>query len=245
MRSTVRHAAGLLALIGAVQPGPVLAQATLAPGEVLIQVTAVGIDTRPADILEISVTVVGEGKSAGAAAADGAAQRKAMIEGLVALGVPRESITATLDEDEDGEELHLPSGLGAARDAEGGMSAYSVVGVVLADMSLAEPVRKLMRGPSWTIENSSSRLKPETMAKANAAAIADGIAKARPLADAYAAGLGLKVVRIVGTGDRCGGFQKPEDLILDPVVVGNVMRGSETYMTALRVCLDAVAAPVR
>jgi hypothetical protein len=227
------------------RPGPVIAQAILGPGEVLIQVTALGTDVRPADVLELNVTVVGEGETAGAAATDGAARRKAMIDGLVRLGVPRESITASLDEGEDGETLHLPPGLGAAVDAEGEASAYSVVTVVLTDMALAESVRNLMRGPSWLVENSSSRLRPETTDKANAAAVADGTAKARQLADAYAAGLGTKVVRIVGSGDRCGGFQKPEDLMLDPVVGGNVLRGSETYVTALRVCLDAVAAPGR
>lgn len=227
------------------QPGPVTAQAMLAPGEVLVQVTAVGVDARPADILDISVTVVGEGKSAAAAAADGAARRKAMIEGLVALGVPRDSINASLDEDEDGEELNLSPGLGAARDVEGETSAYSVVRVQLADMSLAKSVSVLMRGPSGLIENSRATLRPESMEIANAAAVSDGTAKARQLAGIYAAGLGLGIVRIIGTGDRCGGFQKPEDLMLDPLVSGNILRGSETYVTALRVCLDAVAAPVR
>lgn len=112
----------------------------------------------------------------------------------------------------------IPYPVAVASDAYGGESAKVWVARSAGHVELA-PVAKYAAvteaiSAKATLNNSETRFLFDDRAKSHRAALTDGLKKARAEADAYAASIGYRVVRITGLSNRPAPFNLPDILTM-------------------------------
>jgi uncharacterized protein YggE len=193
----VRYAA---ALAGVLLATPAAAQITLAPGETLLEIQAVGEASAPADVAMISMGVVSTGSTAREATDANAAQMAAVVAALRRAGVEARFIQ-TLQINLQPRFAHMDASDYQGQAKITGYVAQNSVSVTLTRLSIAADViaagfaagANSVNGPTLGLRDGATAL---------AAARRDAIAKARSEAEAYADGLGLKLARILRVSER-------------------------------------------
>lgn len=208
MRLVRRLGLALALAIATAAAAPALAQvgtAPLAPGEVLLQITALGQVTTPADRAVLTVLVTARG-------ADGAAARRALRARLVRLRAEL-AAAGVAGTDIGGGDIQngvaysqLPyvlmihtaaAGFGGVPDS----LASAVLTVTVRNMAQLGAVSGVLTGddllfaPEYSLADSEAALREARL---------QALRKARADAEAYAAPLDLRVVRIVRVTDRIG-----------------------------------------
>jgi uncharacterized protein YggE len=193
----VRSAAALALMVVAT---PAAAQIALAPGETLLEIQTVGEATTVPDLATISMGVVSTGTTAREATDANAKQMAAVVAALRSAGVEARFIRT--------QQINVQPRFArmSPTDYEGqaqitGYVARNSVGVTITRLALAPDViaagfaagANSVSGPNLSLRDDTAALT---------AARRDAIAKARNEADAYADGLGLKVVRILRVSER-------------------------------------------
>lgn len=180
--------------------GPVAAQTTVGPGETLLQIQTVGEATTRPDLATVSIGVVSTGTTAREATDANATQISAVIAALRKAGVEARYLRTQQINVQPRFARNSPS------DYEGqaqitGYVARNSVGVTIVDLAKASDViaagfgagANSVNGPYLSLRNDTAAL---------AEARRDALAKARVEADAYADGLGMKVVRVLRLSER-------------------------------------------
>jgi uncharacterized protein YggE len=250
-------AAGLLLLLPQTAPaqnnlGPKLAtaQTATAEGEVLAQVSARGTVRSKPDLATFRVTVIGQAVTYAAArtAADTIATN--LTSKLVSLGLTRAAVRALpnggagrmgfIGNEAYGDEDSAAAASAAMSSALQRRGATTVLEVQVADMAKLGPVRALLEQQEGTTTGAPVlSLRDESAARR--AAIASGVAKAREDADAYAAALGMRFVRIARVYDQTAPAGQTQDFA-QMISLMNSGRDDQV-VTEVRVGMDVVLAP--
>lgn len=193
----VRYVTGL-ALVAIA--GPLAAQSTVGPGETLLQVQTVGEATTRPDVATISIGVVSTGTSAREATDANATQMTSVIAALRKSGVEARYLRTQQINVQPRFARNSPSDYDGQAQITGYVARNSV-GVTIVDLAKAPQViaagfeagANSVNGPYLALRNDAAAL---------AEARRDALAKARVEADAYADGLGMKVVRVLRLSER-------------------------------------------
>lgn len=193
----VKSLTGLALLLVAT---PLAAQTTVGPGETLLQIQTVGEATTRPDLATISIGVVSTGTTAREATDANATQMAAVVAALRKAGVEARYLRTQQINVQPRFARNSPS------DYEGqaqitGYVARNSVGVTIVELAKAPDIiaagfgagANSVNGPYLALRDNASAL---------AAARRDALAKARVEADAYADGLGMKVVRVLRLSER-------------------------------------------
>lgn len=193
----VRYAIATALTIAA---SPVAAQVALAPGETLLEIQAVGEATTRPDAAMISMGVISTGVTAREATDANATQMAAIVAALRKAGVEARAIqTQQINVQPRFARMNANDYQGQAQIT--GYVARNSVGVTLTKLGIASDViaagfaagANSVAGPNLALRDDAAAL---------AAARRDAIAKAKSEAEAYADGLGLKVVRVLRVSER-------------------------------------------
>lgn len=253
--TAVKHAIfafSILSMITGLGATPAAAQASantaLAPGEVLLQISANGSSRDKADTVTILVPISTTGATASAARAANEASIERLKKALVARGVPAGSASVVPMQGSFGfignETANLDLLPGTAFAAAGReKSARSLIQIILTNPAMMSAVRAALDA-----ENQAMTGPPVYALKddrpASAAASADAIAKARRQADLSAAALGLRVARIV----RVSNYGEQTNEVPDYESMARMMMGAradegDQVVTRARVWIDFVLQP--
>jgi len=206
----VRLVALGLALALAAIPAAAPAQAPLAPGEVLLELGAIGTATVPADLATLNVTFGGTGETEAAARADFDARYERIAAAARRAGVPAAAISrrdavplqiamSAIDVPEESP----PPGRPAPRPRP--HYTYGSVNVRIADMARVDAIRAALVALAETEPGNGAPTYSLTDSRAaRQAARAQALAAIRADAEAYAASLGMRVARIVRVTERTG-----------------------------------------
>ncbi|HYJ81223.1 MAG TPA: SIMPL domain-containing protein [Allosphingosinicella sp.] len=242
--------AGLAVALAAVLacPGSAAAQsqpASLAPGETLLEVAAVGKVRNPADVALLYVLV----KSDAGSAAEARAANAVRVDRVKAAA--KSSRVETVDVrpaaagwrvgfvGDAAPEMSLPTALRPATKTETAM-----LEIRLADPAGVESVRTAVEkagadevtGPVYELADDSA---------ARRAARQDAIDRARAEADDYARALGMRVVRIVRVSERAILAPDPEDMEALYAAMGLGNSSSREIETRVRIAVDFALAQAR
>lgn len=184
---------------------PALAQVStqpLSPGEVLLEVVALGRSSVSADRATLTATVTGTGATDADSARSLDAAEQRVRAAALANGVRAEDISATetpiffdvQDEPPPSESGDAPAPMATSRRA---------LEMKVRDLSRMDALRQALRDAGATNVGDPG-YEAADLAPAQRAARADALRTARAQADGYAASLGLRVVRIVRVTERVG-----------------------------------------
>ena len=201
-----------LALAAALPAGPAAAEAPvsaqpLAPGEVLLELGAIGTVTTPADLATIMVRVEAEGESDVAAGAALRTRAQRVVDAARRAGVPAAAIAegevnaAPSDQAFDLADMSPPALPGAT--PAPGRTASTVIAVRVTDMGRLQAVRAALAEAGGADLPSASYALVDNGA-ARSAARAQALATVRADAEAYATALNMRVARIVRVTERTG-----------------------------------------
>lgn len=277
MKHLLTPAAALLALVAA----PAFAAEPPAAGEIELHVEALG--DIPADTAVVPLQLVGRGATEAAAKADLAKKEKELYAGLAKLGIPRAKIEPVSDNEPQYAtviEATYPEACAGAAAAAMRMKLASEpvqtvpapvivpigaeIGcnpevtksrtfmVTVEDLSKLPAVAKLVKEDYYTI--TLGRYYARDPKAAHTAAVGEAIAKAREEAEAYAAAMGYRVVRMVHAGNAKAKLNWPDLFMLGGGIVADIggMGGEDDAIYTLRafaaghfagVTIDFVIAP--
>ena len=220
----------------------------VAPGEVLLQLSARGSVHNPADLITINIPISAWGNTAIAARAADQAIIDRVKHALVARGIDPNAITLApmngarmgfIGNEEDMPVVASPQGLGATLNRK---TAQAMLQVKLSDPARAQIVRDVLDSENQAMAGAPTfSLKDDRIA--HRAAIADAIARARSDAEAYAAALGLHVVGIIRVSNQDQATQDAEsyaDMMRQMMGQGE---SSNDVVTQARVSIDFRLAP--
>jgi uncharacterized protein YggE len=192
----------------------------LAPGEVLLELGAIGTATVPADLATIRLTISGSGETEAAARADLETRYRRVAAAARQAGVPAAAITrAEPSQIEDlrtfdvTEEPPLPDGAPVEAGATPptrppGVPTHfsnSAVIVRVTDLALVPAIRRALDAAADTeFSNPTPVYSLIDSRAARQTARAQALAAVRADAEAYAASLGMRVARIVRVSERTG-----------------------------------------
>ena len=194
----------ILAAAPAAADGPV-SLPPLAPGEVLLELSAIGINSSPATSAMITARVAGEGETEEDArrAADAVLQQ--VVAAARAAGVAEADIE--VDDDQassaglrlfDVEEAVTNAAVSIAAAHAGGEAVIRV-----RNPATAKSLQRTLAGiENVTVHAPEYRLDDDSAARRSARA--DAIRRARADADAYAASLNMRVARVLRVTERSG-----------------------------------------
>lgn len=202
MRRAILSALSVVA--AAVGAGAAPAQVStqpLAPGEVLLEVVALGRSSVPADRATLTATVTATGATEAEAEQALAAATERARTAAIAAGVRAEEIRSnevplTIDVD-----MSLPEA--PAEEAAPAVTRRRALEIDLGDLARMDSLRQALRDAGATVAGDPSYTAAD-LAPAQRAARADALRAARAQAEGYAASLGLRVVRIVRVTERVG-----------------------------------------
>ena len=222
--------------------------ARVAPGEVLLQLSARGSVHSPADLITINIPISASGDTAIAARAADQATLDRVKHALVAKGIDPNAITLApmnatrigfIGNEGDYPAAASPEGPGAALNRK---TAQAMLQVKLSDPARVQIVRDVLDSENQAMAGAPTfSLKDDRIA--HRAAIADAIARARSDAEAYAAALGLHVVGIIRVSNQDQATQDAEsyaDMMRQMMGQGE---GSNDVVTQARVSIDFRLAP--
>ncbi|AXJ96164.1 MULTISPECIES: SIMPL domain-containing protein [unclassified Sphingomonas] len=216
MRSTMGMASGMAAAL-ALLPGMAAAQAVpvqstaLQPGETLLEVQAEGQATYRPDAAFLSVGVVTTGTTAREATDGNAAKMAAVIASLKGAGVEARYIR-TQQINVEPRFARVTAGDWQGQAQITGYVARNSVAVTVTRLASAGDVIAAAFGAganSVSGPNLGSSDPTKGMAEARAAALANAKAEA----EGYAAGLGLRVARVLRVSER-GNFARPVEYVM-------------------------------
>jgi len=239
-----------LALALTLAAGPAVAQpapaaSTVAPGETLLEVDAVGKVRGPPDLVRLYVAV----KSTGESAAKARSANAALIERITAAARTAGVAAADVRPSARGwrigfigneiPEMALPAAMRPAAKTEA-----SALEIRLRGSGRVEAVRTALElagadqvsGPVYELEDDSS---------ARRAAKQNAVDTARTEADDYARALGMHVVRILRVSERVTPYPNPEDMETLYASMGLGSGSAEEVETSVRVAVDFALAPGR
>lgn len=220
--------------------------APLAPGEVLLQISASGSSTNRADSVTIFVPISTSADTASAARAANRAKIDILTKALVARGVPSSAVSLGANHSPFpfmGNEAAGVDGDGPSPFPRAKRNAESVVQISLNDPAMFAAVRDvldeeneaMMGAPVYALKNNAA---------ARATAISDAMSKAREEASHSAAALGLQVARIVRVSNYGAQTTQPEDLQAVARMVMAMQGGSSDQVeTQVRIWIDFVLTP--
>lgn len=207
-----------------------VAPVTLAPGEIELHIEALG--RIPADTAVVPLQVVGHGKEAAAAKADLANKEAAVYASLARLGIPRAKIAPGKDIEPQYPVAETAYGVAcdaaaSPADSAAAAAAASVMGcdavppvatasrtlmVTVEDLNKLPEVTKLATDDNYFVSQGSFYARDP--AAAHTAAVAKAITSARAEAEAYAAAMGYRVVRIIRLGNTKPEINWPDLMML-------------------------------
>jgi uncharacterized protein YggE len=212
VRTARRAAAGLalaLAAPAAAQirpPGPLrgvtataVRTAPLAPGEVLLELGAIGVAAARADLATITITVGAEAPAFEDAQRLYRARLARIREALRGAGLPADAVQAGEDQPPGS---HPPS-FGTASNIDN-YWAGDVVIIEIADIDRVAAVRAALDAAGVARDESAPIYSVSDFGAALRTARVRAIAKIRADADAYAAARGMRVARIMRVTERNG-----------------------------------------
>ncbi|WP_294121266.1 SIMPL domain-containing protein [Sphingomonas sp.] len=181
---------------------------TIRAGEIAIEIAATGASMAPADRATVTLNLRKSGPTNAEARANVRALADQLTTELVALGLPRQSID--LEEptnrfgfiDNEAASAAILEDIGqVAPTVKRPVSASASLELTITDLAFLPKLRGLidqrdavvMQNPAFSLINDRQNRN---------AAIGDAMSKARMDADAYAAALGMKVVRVIGARDQ-------------------------------------------
>jgi uncharacterized protein YggE len=244
MKRLLAPAAALLALVAA----PPLAAEALAPGEIALHVEALG--DIPADTAVIPLQIFGRGKDEAAAKSDLAKKEKDAYAALAKLGIPRakiEPVKETETQYAPALETAVPYGCAAAAAAERIMLASEPASVMapppiitsstqpdcnpdvvrsrtlmvtVEELTKLPEVAKLVDKDSYTFSMGGYYARDPKAA--HTAAVVEAIAKAREEAEAYAAAMGYRVLRMEHVGNAKAKINWPDLFMLGGGIAADV-----------------------
>lgn len=173
----------------------------LAPGEVLLEVVALGRSSAPADRATVTANVSASGETEAEAERALEAATERARAAAVAAGVRAEDISSsealiTFDVDMTAPEAPSEEPMPA-------VTRRRTLEIELGDLSRLDALRQALRDAGATIAGDPS-FELSDLGPAQRAARADALRAAREQAEGYAASLGLRVVRIVRVTERVG-----------------------------------------
>lgn len=235
-------------------PVPAAAQTSVYPpamakGEVLLQISADGMDKSVADMALISGKITGKGKDAKSARLDAEKQLAALANKLGQLGVPadkvsRKSMGNFFDMFQKGSN---PSGFGEGE--EPSFTDEMPVTVELTDVGLVARVRNAMEDAGLVVDEPKLGLASDSAAHSRAVAAA--LASARSKAEAHAAPLGMQILRIARISNEASGglaamygpeYRQMTTQIMSSFGMGAVVEGDKV-VTSATVYVDFVLGP--
>lgn len=241
-----------LALLAAATPASAQTDVVrLAPGEIPLHIVAQGRAVNPADRLILTVPITATGTSATEARTAAARTVARVTAALTAQGVPAAAITVGAGSsqtgfagnEEDGDEM--PAAALAAMALAGASSPHRVTTMMQVGIDHLAALPRVERALDAIDQPAAAAptLLLRDDAAARRAAIADAVAQARQQADAYAAALGLRVVRVLAIGNRpASGADPLAGWTLYASLLG--ARGTDrTVETRARVEIDYALAP--
>jgi len=213
VRTARRAAAGLALAFAApamaaqiAPPGPLrgvtatpVRTAPLAPGEVLLELGAIGVAAARADLATITIAVGAEAPGFEEARRLYRARLARIREALRGAGLPADAVQA-------GEDLppgSHPQSFGTAADFNNYWSGDIVV-IRIADIDRVAAVRAALEAEGVAYEESAPLYTVSDYGAAQRQARVRAIARIRADADAYAAARGMRVARIVRVSERDG-----------------------------------------
>nr|WP_221364177.1 SIMPL domain-containing protein [Sphingomonas jinjuensis] len=192
--------------VAAQQTAPTTVEPLIPAASTVLDISAEGKATRPADLATIRAGVVSQGTSAGAALSDNAARMARVLAALKRAGIaPRDIATADVSLSP---QYRYTDGQPPAIT---GYQATNSVAVKFRDVAKAGPILDALvaqganqiDGPSLSVAEPDAALDE---------ARGDALKRARARADLYARAAGLRVARIVSineTGQDAGGPNPP------------------------------------
>lgn len=176
----------------------------LAPGEVLLEVTSLGVGSTPADSASLTANVTGSGADDAAAeraleAAEARARRAAEAAGVEAGDITSTETVLTMDVAADA----LPADLATEQAQPQNVIRRRTLELRLRDLSRVGAVRDALRDAGAAAVSDANYAVSDNRPAARAAR-ANALAAAREQAETYAASLGMRVVRIVRVTERVG-----------------------------------------
>jgi uncharacterized protein YggE len=221
----------------------------MAKGEVLLQISADGMDKTVADSTLISGKITGKGKDAKSARIDAEKQMAALQAKLGQLGVPADKISKKsmggfFDMFQKGSS---PVGFGEGE--EQSFTDEMPVSVELSDVGLASRVQSAMEDAGIAVEEPKLMLASD--AAAHGRAVAAALASARSKADAHAAPLGMQVLRIARISNEASGglasmygpeYRQMTTQLMSNFGMGAVVEG-DRVVTSATVYVDFVLGP--
>lgn len=244
-----------LLIAGLLLAAPSVAQAqtsiyppTMAKGEVLLQISADGMDKTVADMALITGRINGKGKDAKAARQDAERQMATLASKLVELGVPADKVMKKSSGFFD--MFQKGSSPASFSDSEEQLFTDEMpVTVELSDVSLASRVRGAMEDAGVAVEDPKLVLASDSAAHSRAVAAA--LTSARTKADAHAAPLGMQVLRISRISNEAAGglasmygpeYRQMTTAIMSNFGMGSVVEGDKV-VTSASVYVDFVLGP--
>lgn len=176
--------------------------AQLAPNEVLLEINGLGITRSRADIVRLSVAVSGRGETGEQARAAATALADRVTAAARGAGVAEADVRVTLGV--SGMDPDMIQAMQAAgQPVPQSLAASGIVQITLRDPSRIEQLRAAVRGAGIAdLPEPEYRLSDDR--EARRLARQDALRTARADADAYAAAMGMRVVRIVRVTERLG-----------------------------------------
>lgn len=226
-------------------------QVPLADGEVLAQVAARGtVRTKP-DLATFRVTVTRQGSTNATARSAADATTRELTAKLIALGLDRTAVRVlpggtgrigfigneayAADGDADAPEVGAALAAAMARQRK---TVATMLEVQVSDMSKLSAVRTVLEEQDGAMALPPVLgLRDDNLARRTA--IAKGLAEAKQDAAAYAAALGMRVVRIVRVYDQAASASQAQDFA-QMISMMNGGGGDDQVVTEVRIGLDVI-----